>query len=130
MDHPGAARVMSFGPSRMRNERALTETLLALLTETGLPDDEVVRAYHALIEFTVGSTAIDTVDSAGSPAEVDARHRTWRADYLVAPPDRYPHTTRLAASMYPSQHDQFAFGLDLMIGGLRERVRGRAAFTS
>jgi AcrR family transcriptional regulator len=127
IDHPGAARVMSFGPSRMTNERALTETLLALLSATGLPDDEVVRAYHALIEFTVGSAAIDTMDPAGSPDEVEARHRTWRADYLVAPPDRFPHTTRLAAVMYPSQNDQFAFGLDLMLRGLRERVGGRRA---
>jgi AcrR family transcriptional regulator len=125
IDHPGAARVMSSGPSRMRNERALTETLLALLSETGLPDDEVVRAYHALVEFTVGSAAIDTMDSADPPEEVEARHRTWRADYLVAPPDRFPQTTRLATLMYPSQHDQFSFGLDLMICGLRERARGR-----
>ncbi|HEY7274242.1 MAG TPA: TetR/AcrR family transcriptional regulator C-terminal domain-containing protein [Actinoplanes sp.] len=129
IDHPGAARVMSSGPSRMTNERALTERLLGLLSESGLTDDEVVRAYHALIEFTVGSAAIDTMDRAGAPDEADARHRTWRADYLVAPPDRFPHTTRLAASMYPSQNDQFAFGLNLMICGLRERVRGRGTFT-
>jgi len=120
MSHPGAARVMASGPSRMPNERALTERMLGLLSEAGLPDPEVTLAYHALIEYVVGSAAIDTAGAFDAPADVEARHRTWRAAYFAASPEEFPHTTRLAALLYPSLDDQFEFGIDLLIAGLRQ----------
>jgi AcrR family transcriptional regulator len=127
MSHPGAARVMASGPSRMPNERALTEKMLGLLSEAGLPDPEVTVAYHALIEYVVGSAAIDTADTNGAPADVEARHRLWRAAYFAASPEEFPHTTRLAALLYPSLDDQFAFGIGLLITGLRQRAGQSAA---
>lgn len=122
MSHPGAARVMTTGPSRMPNERALTERMLGLLSTAGLPDAEATLAYHALIEYVVGSSSIDTAATDGAPDEVEAMHRLWRADYFAAPPERFPHTTRLAGLLYPSLDDQFSFALDLMISGIRQRV--------
>ena len=129
MDHPGAATVMSKGPSRMANERAVTERLLGLLSDAGLDDDQVAPAYHALVEFTVGSAAIDTLEAEGAPEDVEARHRAWRADYLVASPEEFPHTTRFAALLYPSLDEQFEYGLALMVAGLREKA-GSAATSS
>jgi TetR/AcrR family tetracycline transcriptional repressor len=125
MSHPGAARVVASGPSRMPNERAFTEKLLGLLSEAGLPDAEITLAYHALVEYAVGSAVIDITGTADSPDDVEARHRVWRADYFAAPPETFPHTTRLAALLYPSLDDQFRFGIDVIIAGLRQRV-GRA----
>jgi TetR/AcrR family tetracycline transcriptional repressor len=125
MSHPGAARVVAPGPARKPNERAFTEKLLGLLSEAGLPDSEITLAYHALLEYTVGSALIDVTGTADSPDDVEARHRIWRADYLAASPERFPHTTRLAALLYPSLEDQFRFGIDVIIAGLRQRV-GRA----
>jgi TetR/AcrR family transcriptional regulator, tetracycline repressor protein len=122
MSHPGAAQVMASGPARMPNERALTEQMLGLLSEAGLPDAAVTLAYHALIEYVVGSAAIDTAGTADSPAEVEARHRVWRAAYFAASPDEFPHTTRLAALLYPSLDEQFEFGIAVLIAGLRQRV--------
>jgi AcrR family transcriptional regulator len=122
MSHPGAAQVMASGPARMPNERALTEKMLGLLSEAGLPDAEVTLAYHAVIEYVVGSAAIDTAGTADSPAEVEARHRVWRAAYFAAPPAEFPHTTRLAALLYPSLDEQFEFGIEVLITGLRQRV--------
>ena len=127
MSHPGAARVMASGPSRMPNERALTEKMLGLLGEAGLPDPEVTLAYHALIEYVVGSAAIDTAGAFDAPADVEARHRLWRAAYFAASPQEFPHTTRLAALLYPSLDDQFEFGIDLLITGLRQRAGQPAA---
>jgi AcrR family transcriptional regulator len=127
MSHPGAARVMASGPSRMPNERALTERMLGLLTQAGLPDPEVTLAYHALIEYVVGSAAIDTPGANDAPADVEARHRLWRAAYFAASPEDFPHTTRLAALLYPSLDDQFEFGIDLLIAGLRQRAAQPAA---
>lgn len=122
MSHPGAARVMSGGPSRMANERAVTERLLALLTSAGVPDADVAPAYHALVEFAVGSAAIDSLEDERSIEASQARHRAWRADYLVASPEDYPATTRFAALLYPDVDDQFEFGLALMLSALRART--------
>jgi AcrR family transcriptional regulator len=124
MTHPGAARVMASGPSRMENERAFTERLLGLLGEAGLSDEDTVFGYHALVEFTVGSAAIDAIEPAPSSDEEAARHRRWRADYLTASPEVFPQTVRLANELYPSMSEQFEFGLDLLIAGLRQRVAG------
>jgi len=122
MSHPGAAQVMASGPARMPNERALTEKMLGLLAEAGLPDAEVTLAYHAVIEYVVGSAAIDTAGTADSPAEVEARHRVWRAAYFAASPQEFPHTTRLAALLYPSLDEQFEFGIEVLIAGLRHQI--------
>ena len=127
LSHPGAARVMASGPSRMANERALTDRLLGLLTDAGLPDDEVARAYHALIEYTVGSAAVDASYADETGDEEEARHRGWRADYFAASPTDFPHTARFAAGLYPPMDEQFDYGLDLIIEGLRERIRRAGA---
>ncbi len=73
----------------MPNERALTEKMLGLLSEAGLPDTEVTLA---VIEYVVGSAAIDTAGAAQSP-------------------------------LYPSLDEQFEFGIEALIAGLRQRVR-------
>jgi TetR/AcrR family transcriptional regulator, tetracycline repressor protein len=123
MARPGAARVMAPGPSRKPNERALTERMLALLVRSGLPHEQAALAYHALVEFVVGSAAIDSAVRGGGaqPQDEDDVHQQWRADYQGASPEEFPHTTALAAWLYPSQETQFQFGLDLIVEGLRRR---------
>jgi AcrR family transcriptional regulator len=121
MSHPGAAGGVASGPSRMPHERALTERMLELLTRTGLPDEDVVLAYHAVIEYTVGSAAIDAPGKGTDPDE-DSRHRAWRADYLTASPDDFPVTVRLASQLYPTQETQFRYGLQVLIDGLRNKL--------
>jgi AcrR family transcriptional regulator len=123
MARPGAARVMAPGPSRKPNERALTERMLALLVRSGLPHEQAALAYHALVEFVVGSAAIDSaVRGGGAQAQdEDDVHQQWRADYQSASPTEFPQTTAMAAWLYPSQETQFQFGLDLIVEGLRRR---------
>jgi AcrR family transcriptional regulator len=121
MSHPGAAGVVASGPSRMPHERALTERMLQLLAQAGLSDEDVVLAYHAVIEYTVGSAAIDAPGKGTDPDE-DSRHRAWRADYLTASPDDFPVTVRLASRLYPAQDTQFRYGLRVLIDGLRNKL--------
>lgn len=121
LSHPGAASGVASGPSRMPHERALTERMLELLSQTGLPDEDVVLAYHAFIEYTVGSAAIDA-PSRGTEPDEEARHRAWRADYLTASPDDFPVTVRLASLLYPTQDTQFRYGLQMLVDGLREKL--------
>lgn len=121
ISHPGAASGVASGPSRMPHERVFTERMLELLSRAGLPDTDVVMAYHALIEFTVGSSAID---APGLAAETDeeAIHRAWRADYLTAPPEEFPVTVRVALHLYPPRDEQFQYGLRALVEGLRLKV--------
>jgi AcrR family transcriptional regulator len=121
MSHPGAAGGVASGPSRMPHERALTERMLELLTRTGLSDEDVVLAYHALIEYTVGSAAIDAPGRGTDPDE-ESRHRAWRADYLTASPENFPVTVRLASLLYPTQDTQFRYGLEMLVDGLRNKL--------
>lgn len=121
LSHPGAASGVASGPSRMPHERVFTERMLRLLTRAGLADEDVVMAYHALIEFTVGSSAIDAPGPA-TESDEEARHRTWRADYLTAPPEDFPVTVRVAPQLYPSQDAQFRYGLRALVEGLQLKV--------
>ncbi len=122
MAHPGAARVMAAGPSRMPNERALTEVMLGLLGQAGLGVEEAALAYHALIEYVVGSAALDTASGIETTEDVEARHRAWRADYYAASPQEFPETLRVAEHLYPPLDEQFRYGLDLLLAGLRSRA--------
>jgi AcrR family transcriptional regulator len=121
LSHPGAASGVASGPSRMPHERALTERMLDLLARTGLSDEDVVLAYHAVIEYSVGSAAIDAPGRGTDPDE-DSRHRAWRADYLTASPEEFPVTVRLASLLYPDQDTQFRYGLQALVDGLRQRL--------
>jgi hypothetical protein len=105
----------------MPHERIFTERMLQLLSRVGLPDQDVVMAYHALIEFTVGSSAIDARGLVTEPDE-EKRHRAWRADYLTASPEEFPVTIRLALQLYPSQQAQFEYGLRTLVDGLRLKI--------
>jgi hypothetical protein len=109
----------------MPHERVFTERILDLLSQAGLPDEDVVMAYHALIEFTVGSSAIDAPGPSTEPDE-EARHRAWRADYLAAPPHDFPVTVRVASRLYPTQDAQFQYGLRALVEGLRLKAASPA----
>jgi hypothetical protein len=86
-----------------------------------LSDEDVVLAYHAVIEYSVGSAAIDAPGRGTDPDE-DSRHRAWRADYLTASPEEFPVTVRLASLLYPDQDTQFRYGLQALVDGLRQRL--------
>ena len=61
--------------------------MLGLLGRQGLPDSEVTLAYHALIEYVVGSAAIGTAGTADFPDEAEASRRGGQVSYC--PPRRY-----------------------------------------
>jgi AcrR family transcriptional regulator len=54
------ATLVRGAPPRHDNELLITETILARLDEAGFDPVGAARAYHALIELTIGSAAIDS----------------------------------------------------------------------
>lgn len=122
---PAAARVLAQGPARQENELRLTERVLGLLLQGGLPEQTAVDAYHALVEFSVGSSVIDQTMAAQSDDEREEAYRRWRADYLGLDEGEYPNLVALAPAMYHGARDQFHFGLSLMVDSLR-RLAGNS----
>lgn len=126
LQRPSATRVLSQGPTRQPNEIALTERLLGLMRRAGLSPEDSIDAYHALIEFAVGSAVIDQPLASLTDDERAAVYRRWRGDYLGLDEKSFPHLVALAPRMYRDASDQFTFGLTAMLEALRARAAGPA----
>lgn len=120
---PDLAVLVRSAPTRLANELRITEALLGQLGRAGLPPAEAATAYHALIELSVGSAAID-VELAAEPAGERARvYADWRADYASLDPERFPASVRAAAHLYEGSADQrFDQAITLLLDGITQRV--------
>jgi AcrR family transcriptional regulator len=116
---PAIASLVRGAPPRHRNELLITETILARLGDAGFEIDAAARAYHAVIELTIGSAAIDSTLAAMSTTERDRIYAEWRSDYAALDPDAFPCSVQSAASLYPETADErFAYALDRLLDGL------------
>ena len=121
---PDLAALVRTGPPLQEHELRLTETLLRELRRARLGDDEIVLAYHSLIELTVGAAAIDAPMSTLPPRERAGAYRGWRQAYASLDADRFPESVRLAASLYPADADtRFEHALDRLLDGIAPRSR-------
>jgi AcrR family transcriptional regulator len=115
---PEMAALIRSGPPLHRNEFELTEALFAQLGRSELPPPDQAMAYHALIELTVGSAALDT-----EVATMDAKQRTatyddWRAAYQRLDPAEFPHTALVGEHMYRNSADErFVVALSALLYG-------------
>jgi AcrR family transcriptional regulator len=116
---PALASLVRGAPPRHRNELLITETILSRLRGAGFGADAAARAYHAVIELTIGSAAIDSPLAALRPSDRDAVYDEWRSDYAALDPVVFPHSVECAASLYPESADhRFAYALDRLLDGL------------
>jgi AcrR family transcriptional regulator len=121
---PDLAALVRAAPSLHEHELHLTETLLGELGRARLRDDDIVHAYHALIELTVGSAAIDATLAAQAPRERTGTYRAWRRTYAALDEHEFPAATRLASHLYPGDaDDRFAVAVDLLLDGIVARSR-------
>jgi AcrR family transcriptional regulator len=116
---PAIASLVRGAPPRHRNELLITETILAQLHEAGFGADAAARAYHAVIELTIGSAAIDSTLAALPATERDRIYDEWRTDYAALDPNAFPRSVESAASLYPETADErFAYALDRLLDGI------------
>lgn len=113
----GVARITAAGPTRREGEVRITEAMLEAMERAGLDTDDAVMAYHVLIEYTVGSAALDA-PLAASKADRGATYKRWREDYTKLDRAEYPAIRKHAASLYPSSDRVFETGLDAMLAEL------------
>jgi AcrR family transcriptional regulator len=117
--HPALASLVRGAPPRRDNELVITETMLGQLRAAGFDDRAAALAYHALIELTIGSAAIDAAVAALARAERDLIYAAWRADYAQLDVTSFPHSVALAASLYAGNaDDRFEYALDRLLDGL------------
>jgi AcrR family transcriptional regulator len=119
---PALASLVRAAPPRHGNELLITETMLAALRGAGIAAADAANAYHALIELTIGSAAIDSSMATLSAAERDATYDTWRADYASLDAKSFPNSVSMSASLYSgTADDRFGCALDLMLEGIAGR---------
>ena len=123
---PDLAALVRTGPPLQDNEFLLTETLLASFRRAGLSDRHVVDSYHAVIELTVGSAAIDAAVAGLDEGDREAMYASWRRAYAALDSQRFATTVDVAHRLYPDGVDErFAVALDLLLDGIAARIRTR-----
>ena len=116
---PALASLVRGAPPRHDNELRITETILAQLRNAGFDAATAAQAYHALIELTIGSAAIDSALASVSEPSRSATYAEWRSDYAALDAKEFPHSVELAAALYPGTADErFAFALGRLLTGL------------
>ncbi|MEU0529662.1 TetR/AcrR family transcriptional regulator [Amycolatopsis tolypomycina] len=97
------------------NAMALRERCLAVLLDGGLPPSVAARAYATLARYVLGFAI--QLAGAGDGAEQERAS----ARFHDLPEGEFPATRAVADSLPVPLADEFAFGLDLIVAGLRQR---------
>ncbi|TPW12924.1 MAG: putative TetR-family transcriptional regulator [Acidimicrobiaceae bacterium] len=119
MEHPTIAALARRGPPLNRNEFDLTEQVLTALAGAGLEPPEAALAYHALIELTVGSAALDAAVSAVEQNQRAREYRRWQDTYRALDPAEHPRAVAHANHLYSGTADErFRYALDRLLDGI------------
>lgn len=116
---PRIAALVQAAPTRMPNELRITEALLREFRRGGFAPGAAADAYHAVIELTIGSAAIDADLAACSAAERSGEYARWRRTYGDLDPEVHPHSVELAGRLYAGSADRrFHVALEGLVRGL------------
>jgi TetR/AcrR family transcriptional regulator, tetracycline repressor protein len=119
LTHPVLAALARSSPPLNRNEFDLTERLLAALAVAGLERPRAALAYHALIELTVGSAALDATVSALDGSQRSREYRRWQDAYRALDPAEHPRAVAHADQLYAGTADErFRYALDRLLDGI------------
>jgi hypothetical protein len=123
--HRRLADLVQGAPTRLPNEMRISEALLAALLRSGLDPAQAAGAYHALVELTIGSAAIDADVAAQGTRAAAGTYRTWRNDYRRLDPEQFPALTAAAEHLYRgSAADRFERALDALLLSLSRGTLG------
>jgi TetR/AcrR family transcriptional regulator, tetracycline repressor protein len=113
-----ASRLLAGRPSTGPHALDIAEFLLDALTRAGLTGKELVFAYTAVRDFTLGSTLQDATWAEQGPPSDQAIGRV-REQFDALPPTRYPRIREALTDMLTLNGDaQFDYGLALLVDGL------------
>jgi AcrR family transcriptional regulator len=119
LTHRHLAALVQGAPTRLPNEVRITEALLAELLRAGLAPRKAADAYHALIELTIGSAAIDAEVAELGRVAAATTYRAWRDDYRRLDPGDLPALSVVAEHLYRGTAAQrFERALDAVIASI------------
>jgi TetR/AcrR family transcriptional regulator, tetracycline repressor protein len=117
--YPLLASLVRSGPPLHHNEFIFTERLLTELRRIGLAPRNAALAYHAIIELTVGSAALDADVAAMSPPQRRDTYRSWQQTYGNLDPENFPTSCELSSHLYVgTADDRFSYALNALLLGL------------
>jgi AcrR family transcriptional regulator len=110
--HPNAVPLFADRPAVSEGSLRYVEAALGLLDRAGFSFGESIYALQSMVAFVVGHALV-------SRATPDADPR-----YHLLPREQFPHLTKFGAnSTRLAVDDEFEFGLEAMVQGLRVRAR-------
>jgi TetR/AcrR family tetracycline transcriptional repressor len=128
--HPDVMRLFAqtHGPSPTSVESLRpTEFALSLLKEAGLSDRDTVQAFHAFGGYIQGFVMMEGGSIGHGPTAGDP-HNTFAT---TVPSETFPCLQTMGQYFEECDADeQFEFGLDLLLAGLKAKTRTQAAVDS
>jgi AcrR family transcriptional regulator len=125
--HPDLIRLFASerGPVRSPESMRPMEFALRILREPGLSDRDTAQAFHAFGGYIQGFVMMELGSIAGGTSE---EHVKMHAELTSRLPDDFAALRSVSPYFAEcSPDEQFEFGLDLLIAGIREKVRRRRA---
>ena len=112
--HPKIAPLLIEQTPTGPNAMVFRERCLAVLLDGGLPPSVAARVYATLSRYVLGFA----IQLAGTGN--DAEQARASAHFHDLPSAEFPATLAVADSLPVPLEDEFAFGLDLIVAGLRQ----------
>lgn len=124
VSHPALIHLFATRPLAGHEAAHATEAHLRALREAGFDRAGAARAHLALLHHVLGAATWEVQLNAGRQTEESRRRR--QAALRAMPADRYPTLVDLATELVTDAvgEQQFAFGLDVMLAGLRRHLDG------
>jgi AcrR family transcriptional regulator len=126
--HPESLPLFSIhrGPFRTATALRPVEATLGLLDETGLSEEDVVHAYCLFVGYTLGFVTNEVTGFLSREA-TDHKAHGYEELFAAFPAEEFPAVARFLPSMLDRDADaNFAFGLDVILRGIRERTHRTA----
>jgi AcrR family transcriptional regulator len=122
--HPNVIRLMSDRKGSFTNPDALRayEFALGLFRDAGLSEVDSVKAFHTFGGYIMGFVLMELGPMVGGPVDQEHREAHQEMARLIETADLPRLREALPHLMDCDVEEQFAFGLDLLIEGLRARL--------
>jgi hypothetical protein len=116
-EHPNVFPLLIIRPPDTMDGIWLVEEFLKTLREAGFDPQTALYAFRALSSYASGYAMSEIRGFAMEPTGA-------RAGAATLPVNDFPHIHELDARLREVDHDaEFEFGLDLILAGLKERLR-------
>jgi AcrR family transcriptional regulator len=113
--HPNALLALQLTAPMLEEGYENVDLALALLRESGLPEDEIPLAFEALETYTIGGTVFD------ARATRESLER-WRRVYSGMPESRYPNLASTGRRLYTDMEKAFSYALDLFFDAIEAKA--------